>query len=268
MIFRDILDKSCYASIATVTNDSLEKVKFFIEYNKDVIKQFPLVIIALNKQDNVSEHIFDQYANEWRKAFKVVVLELPNKGHMRGTIDLEESILIIAKQYNIKYLWKSMEDVVIPKDILDRETTEADFYYLPGFSTESLEKYADYQEVIESYETEVWTPQTTFFIIDISKIDTLYGKDVEKKWMHYETLKQTRPYLKPWEVPFDIKFDCESMLGYTTKDFSKKCLLNLEVQKNLINFALHKGIGDPSHKNLFLDGFCHFHFWKENILEF
>lgn len=271
MRFKDIIPVSCYASIATVTNESMEKVKFFIQYNKSVIEQFPNIVIALNRLDNVSDDMFDRYANEWRRTFKnVTIIERPNLGHMRGTIDLEESILKVVKEMlpNVKYLWKSMEDVILPVDILDRETEEVDFYYLPGFSTESIKEYVDANAVINNFEDYLLTPQSTFFILNISNVDTLYGTDVEKKWISYDAMKDRYPGLKPWEIPFDIKFDCETHLGRTVENLSKKCLLNLETYKSLINFAFINDIGDPSHKNFMLDGFCHFHYWQKEILEF
>jgi hypothetical protein len=78
--------------------------------------------------------------------------------------------------------------------------------------------------------------------------------------------KNRNPQIKPWEIPFDIKFDCETHLGRTTKDM-KKCCFSENIFRKLLDFNDINPIGDPSHKNLYLSeiGICHYHFYNEPV---
>lgn len=273
MTLHSIVKDSCFASIAHITEDSLDKLNLFMQYNLDLIKQFPHVIISTNSPDDMSRHIINQYHNTWFKFVpNCVVIHNPvNKGHMFGTIDLEESILNNIKKElpSIKYLWKSMDDVITTPQLLELEVEAADFYYLPGFSYESIIKAGgkdNLQRIFESYESGFWTPQTTFFILNLSGINNLYGTDVDGKNLIYQEAKARNPFIKPWEIKFDIKFDCETHLGRTTKDLKKYCLIKDQV-KELLDMVEFNKIGDPSHKNIYFEkiGVCHYHQYKDLI---
>ena len=273
MYLSSTLDQSCFATIATVSEDSLEKLKLFSEYNISLISKFPKVILSTNKADGVSEEAVEQYHNAWRSLVKDIhiIHTEENKGHMFGTIDLEERILreIKAAYPEVKYLWKSMDDVITTSEILKIEVTEAEFYYIPGFSHESIVKAGDksiLHKIFEDYESGFWTPQTTFFILDISNIDSLYGDDVDPKSIIFEQIKAQASSIKPWEIPFDIKFDCETHLGRTTKDLTKCCLIEKQFD-DLLEIVDYNKVGDPSHKNIYFEepGICHYHYYKDLI---
>lgn len=273
MKLTSIVDKSCYATIATITEDSLEKLNFFFQYNGELIKQFPKVIISTNSLYDTSTNTINLYHNTWRKiAPNCVILHSDtNRGHMFGTIDLEESILKHVKKYmpEVQYLWKSMDDVITTADLFDLEVEEAEFYYLPGFSYESIIKAGGKKNLHKIYETVdsgFYTPQTPFFILDISDIDYIYGTDIDTKIAIYEEVKARNPSVKPWEVPFNLKFDCETHLGRTTKNLKKYCLIKDNFEDLLDMVEINK-IGDPSHKNIYFEkiGVCHYHFYKDLI---
>jgi hypothetical protein len=190
---------------------------------------------------------------------------------MFGTIDLEEAILKYVKRElpEVQYLWKSMDDVITTSDLLDLDVEEAEFYYLPGFSYESIQKAGGKQnlhKVYQAFDSGVYTPQTTFFILDVTNIDSIYGNDIDTKIAIYEEVKARNPSVKPWEVPFNIKFDCETHLGRTTKDLKKYCLIEDQFEDLLDMVEVNK-IGDPSHKNIYFEklGVCHYHFYKDLI---
>lgn len=190
---------------------------------------------------------------------------------MFGTIDLEETILEYIKRElpEVQYLWKSMDDVITTTDLLELEVEEAEFYYLPGFSYESIIKAGgkkNLRKVYETFDTGFYTPQTPFFILDVTNIDTLYGSDINTKITIYEEAKAQNQAVKPWDMPFDIKFDCETHLGRTTKDLKKYCLLKDQFEDLLDMVEINK-IGDPSHKNIYFEklGVCHYHFYKDLI---
>ena len=265
-----ITPKSCYATIATITKDSMDKLNFFMQYNADFIKQFPHVIISTNSLDDTSIHTINLYHNTWRKLVPncIILNSTVNRGHMFGTIDLEETILEYVKRElpEVQYLWKSMDDVITTTDLLNLEVEEAEFYYIPGFSYESIQKAGgkeNLRKVYDAFDSGFYTPQTTFFILDITSIDSIYGTDINDKIDVYQEIKARNPSIKPWEVPFNTKFDCETHLGRTSKDLKKHCLLKYQFEELLEMVEVNK-IGDPSHKGLYFKeiGVCHYHYWK------
>lgn len=273
MYLKSIIDQSCFATISTISKESMEKLKLFSEYNLPLINKFKHVIISTNALEDTSIHTINLYHNTWRKLVpNCKILHTPeNKGHMFGTIDLEERILkeIKSNYPDVKYLWKSMDDVITSSEILEIEVKEADFYYIPGFSYESIIKAGgrdNLRKTFEVYESGFWTPQTTFFILNISSIDNLYGDDVNSKINIFEEEKARIPSVKPWELVFDIKFDCETHLGRTTKDLKKQCLIEDQFEE-LLEMVYYSRVGDPSHKNIyfFKPGICHYHNYKDLI---
>jgi len=273
MILNDIVSKSCFATIATISDESIEKLNFFSQYNIDLIKRFPKVIISTNSLEDTGIRKINQYHNTWRRLVPncVILHSDINRGHMFGTIDLEESILAYMKEQmpGVSYLWKSMDDVISTTDILSLDIEEADFYYLPGFSYESIQKANGKDNlfnIYETYKSGFWTPQTTFYILNVTDINRLYGDDIEYKISVYQKEKETNPHIKPWELPFDIKFDCESHLGRTTKDLTKHSLIKDQF-KDLADLVHINRIGDPSHKQIYFEkiGICHYHDYKSLI---
>jgi len=270
MYLSSILDQSCFATIATITKDSMEKLQLFYEYNQGLIKQFPHVIISTNSLDDTSIHTINLYHNTWRKLVPncIILNSTVNKGHMFGTIDLEEAILEYIKRElpEVQYLWKSMDDVITTTDLIDLDVEEADFYYLPGFSYESILIAGGKDNLHKNFESDYWTPQTTFFILNINNIDSLYGNDVDSKMHLYQKEKARNEHIKPWEMSFDIKFDCETHLGRTTKDLKKHCLVEDQFEE-LIEMVYYHKMGDPSHKNIYFyrPGICHYHYYKDLI---
>lgn len=263
----DIISDSTLAIIATVTGpESIEKAKFFMEANREVLCEFSRIFIHLNYIDGISIHHVYDYCQAWDVFLPdnvATIVHHKNAGHTKGTLDLDELCL---KDCSTKYLWKSTEDILLYPELLNKEVEERDFYYLPGFSYESLCKASTDENFIENYENIFFTPQTNFFIINKNSVKNLYGDDVELKWNVYLEFKKTRPDLKPWELtyPDGIKFSLEDMLGDTTKNISKQSLLNLNSMENLIIFVKSNKIGDPSHKNIFFSevGVSHYHHWK------
>lgn len=273
MRLHSLLNKSCYATIATITEDSFDKLNLFMQYNVDLLKQFPQVIISTNSLEDTPIRKINQYHNTWRRMVPncVILHSDNNRGHMFGTIDLEEAILKYIKKNTegIQYLWKSMDDVITTTELLDVEVEESEFYYLPGFSYESIQKAGgkeNLRKIYDAFDSGFYTPQTPFFILDITSIDSLYGSDIDTKISIYEEVKARNPSVKPWEVPFNIKFDCETHLGRTTKDLKKFCLLKDQFDDLLDMVEINK-IGDPSHKNIYFEklGVCHYHFYKDLI---
>ncbi len=260
MKLKEILPRSIFGTIATVIDESsITKLKTFLAYNEDALNRFNKIVLVINWNDDVDQDIVDRYQEEWMHVHPAVQIDwvFENRGHMIGTIDLEDALLKhIKKHYpECKYLWKSMDDVLISENIFDVEVPVADFYYLPSISYEKVEMKSKY------------IPQTTFFILNISEIDNLYGDDVEQKWMIYKKQLAKNPNIKPWEIDFDVKFDCENHLDRTVGNLKRYCLIEKDLVP-LCKLILEYKIWDPSHKNIFFDsiGICHYHFYNQSVL--
>lgn len=275
MRLSEILNESCFGTIATIKDETcLEKLSFFIGSNKAFINNFNHIVLSFNWLETTSPEVILSYKKIWSENVpNVVFLESStNRGHMFGTIDLEEDILKFVKSNytDVKFLFKSMDDVIVTNLLLDLDLPEADFYYLPGFSYESIIKANGRDNlyiIYEDFESGYWAPQTTFFIINVNLVDKIYGEDIEDKLNIYLEQKKTYPGIMPWDIPFEIKFDCENHLGRTVKDFDKCPLLSFTPFKNLLQLVEIYKMGDPSHKNIFFSeiGICHYHFHKEGI---
>lgn len=276
MKIKELVNQSVFGTIATIRDEfSIRKLDLFLQYNLPFILEFKdRVVIAVNKMEHTPDHIVKQY----KEVLEInipgcVIIETDNRGHMFGTIDLEEAVLKYTKRLfpEAEYLFKSMDDVITYPSLLEVEVEPVDFYYVPGFSYESILKAGSKEKlrsIYETFESGFWTPQTTFFILRINNIDLLYGDDIDYKHSVYIETKRSLPEVKPWEIPFDIKFDCETHLGRTVKDMTKYCLIK-DKFKDLLDLVESIPIGDPSHKNVFFKdlGLCHYHYYESHVFD-
>ena len=265
MKLRDIIEESLFATIGTVTDeDGLANAEQVWLHNKPVTELFDLQTPQYNSTEEASQHTVQSYGAKFLgHSFKNTVkkFHVKNRGHMFGTIDLDEACLSEAKYECFKYLWKCTSDFLVSPAILDVEVPEDfDFLYLPGFSLETLEQASARGEDYESFKL---TPQTNFFIIRVDAVDNLYGNDVEEKKAQYEEVKKLHPHIKPWDMQFSdgLKFACEDHLGRTTASLKNHCLLSPVTLNNLIDFVRVNKVADPSHKNIYFTqtGLCHYH---------
>jgi len=276
MTVKDLIPDSAFGTIATVKDEfSLRKLDLFLSYNYNFIHTFHNILLSLNYLTDTPKEIVEEYKNKWLYYFpsSVILQSDLNRGHMFGTIDLEEAIVKHMKDSmpDKKYLFKSMDDVITSDALLEVMIPEADFYYIPGFSYESILNAGSKQKlraIYEDFETGFFTPQTTFFILNINDIDFLYGNDIQAKYGVYQEQKKINPNIKPWEIPFDIKFDCETHLARTVKDKRKYCLIANKFS-NLLDLVEQIPIWDPSHKNILFKniGVCHYHFYDQPVFE-
>jgi len=130
-----------------------------------------------------------------------------------------------------------------------------DFYYMPGIGYGGAEAYNwDYDKII----TEDFYPQTNFYFINTSKIDYLNNQHYLD--MTYDLIKNVPDYNgKVWEyIP-----------GWSCEDFLKQCVIRNNLSKFslvqddkfriLLNAIRHYNIHDSSHKNIMINGICHYH---------
>lgn len=262
MVLKQLINKSTYGTIGYIASeDDLIRMEQYILYNLEVLKEFNNIVVATNYNGDFQE----QNTQIWKKYFpNCIILDLPvNRGHNFGTADLDNKVFDYCKKNNIEWLCKGANDVLLQSKLLDIEIKEADFYYLNGFSFETTYIYNfDPQKLNENH----FTPQTNFYLINVSKTDYLTNKEYLSET--YEITKTIPNYNnKPWEY---IKgWSCEEFLAecVVRNNLKRSHLLNGEYYLKLFNTIKGYKIGDPSHKNIFLRGICHFQFPDQPVLE-
>jgi len=266
MNLKQLINKSIYGTIGYISSqDDLNLLEQYILYNLPVLKEFKKIVVATNYKDPSNMDLILQNNSLWTKYFPdcSYINNHINRGHNFGTADLDNIIFDYCKLYNIEWLCKSSNDIILQEHILDKEIEEADFYYLNGISYEDLYlNEFNWELILDNH----FYPQTNFYFINVSKTDYLNNKQYLDKT--YEYSKAVSNYNgKIWEY----------VEGWSCENFLKNCIeRNRLFKKYLVNSSQHKKlceiikiyqIGDPSHKNVMIDGICHFQFPNQNIIE-
>ena len=201
----------------------------------------------------------------WKKYFPdcIILDSGMNRGHNFGTADLDNMVFDWCKENNEEWLCKSSNDVIFQETILEKEIEEADFYYLDGISYETLYlNNFDYEKLY----TEYFYPQSNFYLINVNKSDYLNDKVyLDKTYEYSKTIDNYNG--KIWEYIKD--WSCENFLKECVKrnSLSKKSFVNLDTYKKLCDALKIYQVGDPSHKNIMIEGICHFQYPNQNIIE-
>jgi hypothetical protein len=254
MILKDLINKSYYGVIGYISKESdLETLEQYIVYNLDILKEFKNIIVATNFSSNLQS----QNIQTWTKYFPecVVINNEINRGHNHGNADLDNVLFNYCKENNIEWLCKSANDIILTQDILNIQIKEADFYYLNGISYEDLYlSNFDYKKLF----IERLFPQTNFYFIKVDKVDFLNDKDYLNET--YTQTKQIPDYNgKIWE--YIDGWACELFLKNCVErnNLSKMYLLDEITHNKLCEAIKLYQIGDPSHKNIMINGICHYH---------
>jgi hypothetical protein len=268
MFLKKIIKNSVFCIIGTIVDElSVAKTSLFIEINKEVIAKFPSVHVHLNSVPSCKEIVIKSCVNLYRTAFPetlfIIDVQPNNRGHMFGTIDLDEACFNSTVNTKYDFLWKSTEDVIISESLIENIKVDlADFYYLPSISYEDILR--------KTGNNLINLPQTNFFIVNTKKINSLYGS-VEDKITTYQNAVKLDSNIKPWDIQYSdcIKFDCEHLLQQTVSKLTQFNLLNQETISKLLRHVSINKVGDPSHKNIMFKeiGVCHYHFWRDKIYE-
>ena len=262
MNLKQLINKSYYGTIGYIANEGdLIRMEQYILYSLEVLKEFDNIIVATNYGGDFNQ----QNTQIWKKYFpNCIILDLPvNRGHNFGTADLDNKVFDYCKENNVEWLCKGANDVLLRSELLDTKIDEADFYYLNGFSFETI--YLNGFDP-ENLSKNHFTPQTNFYLINVSKTDYLTNKDYLSET--YEIIKTIPNYNnKPWEHIGG--WSCEEFLAECVlrNNLNKQHLLNDEIYLKLFNTIKSYQIGDPSHKNIFINGICHFQFPEQPVLE-
>jgi hypothetical protein len=262
MNLKQLINKSTYGTIGYISSqDDLDLLESYIVYNLPVLKEFKQVIIATNYSNNLQ----NENTQLWKKYLPncIILDSKTNRGHNFGTADLDNLVFNYCKDNNIEWLCKSSNDVILTKDILDINIKEKDFYYLNGISYEDLHlNNFDSEEIYNNH----FYPQTNFYLIDVSKCDYLNNYEyLNETYQHSKTISNYNG--KIWE--YINGWSCENFLKECVKrnNLTKHYLLDMFQHNKLCKTIELYQIGDPSHKNIMIEGICHFQYPNQNILE-
>ncbi len=263
MVVKELINKSIYGTIGYISSkEDLNLLEQYIIYNLPVLKQFKQIISATNYK-NYPE-LVEENKTLWKKYFPncICLDNSINRGHNHGNADLDNILFNYCKENNIEWLCKSANDSIINENLLSKEIKEADFYYLNGIGVGGMIKYNfDFNKIIN----EDFYPQTNFYFININKCDYLN----DNQYLN-ETYKYTQSLLeyngRIWEyVP---GWSCENFLKQCVErnNLFKYHLVSKDKYIKLLNTIQQYNIHDCSHKNIMINGICHFHFSKEQII--
>lgn len=266
MLLRNLFNKSLYGCIGYVENhlvnpdDSIGRIIYYINLSKESLVQFKDVLFAFNWAEFHQPHI-DKLESEVKKVLPhALFIHLKsNRGHNFGTVDLDQTVFDYCNYNNIQWLCKSSIDMVLMSSCLDRIVSDSDFYYLPALSYESaikLEFNYDYS-----------LPQTNLYIVNLNKIEnkTIINMDyIDKTWSQIHNIRGYNG--KIWE--YISGWSCEEFLNnFVIKNkLSKSQLITLDEYNKLKDIILFNKVGDPSHKNIQVGDFIHYHYFGTNII--
>jgi hypothetical protein len=261
MNLKTLINKSHYGSIGYIeNNNSIDLLGSYLMYNKPVLDEFKDHIFAFTHKE-LNESYLKNVIYELYPNATILILD-ENRGHNFGTADLDNFIFDYSKKNNIEWLCKSTNDVILTEDILSIKINEADFYYLNGISFEDLNNFKfDYEKTLGEH----FYPQTNFYFINVSKTD--YINDKEYIDITYTQSLEILNYNgKIWEyIP---GWSCENFLKQSVirNNLSKMHLLDSDIYNKFCKIIKLYQIGDPSHKNIMINGICHYQHTDKPII--
>jgi hypothetical protein len=119
----------------------------------------------------------------------------------------------------------------------------------------------DFDKIIE----EDFYPQTNFYFINVSKTDYLNDKEhVNEIYNKVQTISDYNG--RAWEYGFR---SCEALLKECTErnNLPKYSLVSKETYSILLETIKSQHIHDSSHKNIMIEGICHFPYPEQNIIK-
>lgn len=108
-------------------------------------------------------------------------------------------------------------------------------------------------------------PQTNFYILNVGKCDYLNNKEHIQ-----EVYNKTKADPLYNGNPYDYGFSaCEEQLKHCVyrNNLKKERLVSDEKYMLLLQCILNYQIHDPSHKNIMINGVCHYHYKDQQVLE-
>lgn len=264
MNLKTLINKSWYGTIGYISSqDDLNLLEQYILFNLPVLKEFKNIVVATNYK-NYPEFI-EENTQLWKKYFPecIIIDNLLNRGHNHGYTDLDNLVFNYCKENNIEWLCKSANDVIFEESILEKEIGKSDFYYMNGIGYGGMINYNfDMDKIIE----EDFYPQTNFYFINVLKTDFINDKDYLDET--YNVISNIHDYNgRIWEY----------FRGWSCEDFLKNCVTrnklsteHLVSEKNyrtLLQVVKDNQIHDSSHKQIMIEGVCHFPYPEQQIIK-
>jgi len=262
MNLKILINKSWYGTIGYIAKEQdIETLEQYILFNLPVLKEFKNIVVATNYGSELQQ----ENTNLWKKYFpeSIIVDNHINRGHNHGYTDLDNLVFDYCKNNNIEWLCKSANDVIFEESILDKQIGNSDFYYMNGIGYGGMVNYNfDFDKITK----EDFYPQTNFYFINVNKTDYLNNKKYLDET--YEIISNIYEYNgKIWEyIP-----------GWSCEDFLKQCVNRNQLSKEhlvsedqyriLLNVIKNYNIHDCSHKNIMIDGICHFPYPEQQIIK-
>jgi hypothetical protein len=263
MILRELANSSLYGTIGHISTkedvDFLEK--HYVTYNLPVLKEFGHILVATNFDD---VEVIPYLEAMWKKYFEgcTFLNSTTNRGHGIGTADLDDAIFNFCKENQVKWLCKSSNDMIFRKEVLNKEVGTADFYYFNGIGYTGVYNYDfDLYKIMD----EDFYPQTTFYFINVSKVD--YLNDREHVNETYTRIQAADSYSGKL---IDYGFRTNETLLRECIERNKLVRENLlprEKYFKLLNIIKDFRIADCSHKSIMLENTCHMQWLSQPIIE-
>ena len=261
MNLKNLINKSWYGSIGYINNDSdIELLGSYLLHNQLVLDEFEGYIFAFTYNELNEEYLENTISSLYPDAIIVYLDE--NRGHNFGTADLDNVVFDICKDLKVEWLCKASNDIILQPEVLGLPIQEADFYYMNGIGFGGMVKYDfDNEKIIN----EDFFPQTNFYFINVSKTDYLNDKDyIDETYNHVQSLENYNG--KIWE--YFQGWECEGFLRecvYRNK-LSKYHLIPPKTYIKLIELIKQNQIHDCSHKNIMIEGICHYQNINQKII--
>jgi hypothetical protein len=258
---KQLVNKSVYGTIGYISSqDDLDLLEQYILNNLPILKEFKQIIIATNYNEL---NLTKENTQLWKKYFPdcIILDSKINRGVNFGYCDLDNLVFDYCKENNIEWLCKSANDTILNNEVLDIEIKEADFYYLNGIGYGGMILYNfNFEKIIN----EDFYPQTNFFFINVSKTDYINDKQYINDTYKVTSIPGYNG--KVWEYIKD--WSCEAFLKQCIErnNLSKYHLVSKDKYIKLLNVVKQNKLHDPSHKNIMINGICHFQFPKDKII--
>lgn len=267
MILKQLINKSTYGTIGYISSqDDLYLLEQYILNNLSILKEFKQIIIATNYNEL---NLIKENTQLWKKYFpNCIILDSEiNRGANFGYCDLDNLVFDYCKENKIEWLCKSANDTILSDDVLNIEIKEADFYYLCGFGYAGFFPPYNYtaETAIQAIDSkEYFYPQTNFYFINVSKTDYINDKQYINDT--YKITSTPGYNGKVWE--YIENWSCEAFLKQCVErnNLSKYHLVSKDKYIKLLNAIRQNKIYDPSHKNIMINGICHFQFPEDKII--
>jgi len=263
MNLKQLINQSVYGTIGYISSqDDLDLLEQYILYNLSVLKEYKQIVVATNYGSSLQ----NENTQLWKKYFPTCITlnSEANRGHNFGTVDLDDIIFDYCKENNIEWLCKSANDMIFQESILNKEIEEADFYYTPSVGYGAL--FSPFNVTLEKiYDTfEYFYPQTNFYFINVSKTDYLNDKQyIDDTYLITKTPGfngRIWEYIDTWSCEAFLKQCVErnNLLYFNLVSKEKFNILLKLIKENYIH--------DPSHKNIMIEGICHYQYFNKEVI--